>query len=86
MARTGAEGRREAIMTPAQRTPRRQPHVWVVEMVDGKRWMPCSGASLFKDTGAIELSDWKRRNPNDSFRLVKYARELPPAARQRRGR
>ena len=63
-------------------------HVWVVEMLNpmNGRWEPCSDVALWKRGGEHHVREWRGRNKDDRFRLAKYVRELPPAARQRRGR
>lgn len=50
-----------------------QRYVWLVEMrhPDG-RWSATVGVRLTKHEGRAELRDWRRRNPTDRFRLVRY--------------
>ncbi len=56
--------------------------LWVVEVLfvedKDKRpapWQPTVGVSLTKAGARIELADWKRRNPREAFRLVRYRPE-----------
>jgi hypothetical protein len=63
----------------AKRTSRRpawsgSAHVWIVEMMsDSGRWCPTVGCRLEKPDARNELADWKKRNPSDRFRLMRYA-------------
>ena len=57
--------------------------VWVVEVRYWHReglsppWHPTVGVGLTRMDGRRVLSDWKRRNPDDSFRLVPYTAPRP---------
>ncbi len=47
-------------------------HVWIVEMLIGKKWYPTTGCQINKEVGQVELRKWKKRNPHDKYRLQKY--------------
>lgn len=53
--------------------------VWVVEIlqVNAERlgWQPTVGVGLTRVYARREMTDWKRRNPDDRFRLWPYLRE-----------
>jgi hypothetical protein len=49
--------------------------LWVVEIKEQTGFMPTVGCALSRAYGRAELLDWKRRNRDDKFRLVKYRRE-----------
>ena len=51
------------------------PHVWIVEMWNPRRdkWEPTVGCTIQKDEAAALRRDWLRRNPNDKFRVQRYA-------------
>jgi hypothetical protein len=49
-------------------------HVWVVEVLQGDYWEPCSGCTTTKDWGKIILWRWKQALPDDKLRLKKYVR------------
>jgi len=49
--------------------------IWVVEMFTGKGWMPTVGVGLCREDVRIKKRDWKKRNPDDRFRVRKYIRE-----------
>ncbi len=46
--------------------------VWVVEMLCNGKWFPTVGVKLTRKDGLDEKRDWKRRNPDDRFRLRRY--------------
>ena len=46
--------------------------VWVVEIHDGRRWVPCADCGLTKKDGLSRVREWKRRNPQDRFRVKQY--------------
>jgi len=48
-------------------------HLWVVEMLEpfGK-WHQTTGAGINRENGRWKLREWRRRNPDDKFRLRKY--------------
>ena len=46
--------------------------VWVVEMHNGRRWVPCADCALTKADGLFRKREWKRRNKEDRFRIMKY--------------
>jgi len=53
-------------------------HVWVVE-VDFSRdqsWAPTVGVGLTRDDAMAAIADWRKRLPDDKFRLQKYVREV----------
>ena len=53
----------------------KQPHVWVVEMLCGKKWEPCYPAyRTAKIARRLYLTMWKEGNPNEKFRIRKYVR------------
>ena len=49
-------------------------HVWVVEMkFKGiSEWEPTVGCALTREDGRELRVEWKKRNPDDQFRLTKY--------------
>ena len=49
--------------------------VWVVEMcpMKGCRWSPV-GYSLRRAFALDEMTEWKKRNPDDLYRVVEYVR------------
>jgi len=49
--------------------------IWVVEMwnEERRRWEPTVGAGLNREDIRVKKREWKRRNPNDRFRIYKYA-------------
>lgn len=51
-------------------------YVWIVEHYWDHRgqWYPTVGVALDREAARGELADWKRRNPDDRFRLTKYTR------------
>lgn len=51
------------------------PHVWIVEMLHAglSEWHSTVGCKLTKQDGLREMRDWRDRNPNDRFRLKRYA-------------
>lgn len=54
---------------------KRKVHVWVVEIKHHNEWLPCSGVGLTGDKCLEECAEWKKRNPDDKFRVSKYVRE-----------
>lgn len=47
--------------------------VWVIEIKDGKLWLPCAGAQLARKDAIRERDyDWRFNYPNDKFRVRKY--------------
>lgn len=46
--------------------------IWIVEMWDGDGWAPTVGCKLCRAEGRYELLDWRKRNPDDRFRLIRY--------------
>ena len=48
-------------------------YVWIVEMLDNGKWKPTIGVGLTKIHGQWQRREWRRRNPDDKFRLRKYA-------------
>ena len=51
--------------------------LWVVEMkIDGV-FEPTVGVGICRYDGREELQDWKEKNPDDTFRLVKYVKDTP---------
>jgi hypothetical protein len=50
------------------------PNIWLVEHWDAGRWWPTVGIALDHPAGRAELADWKAKNPDDRFRLVRYRR------------
>ena len=54
----------------------KQPHVWVVEMQEGRAWNPCADAFLDKKiaAGYNGVKQWKENNPYRNFRIRKYVR------------
>lgn len=49
--------------------------IWVVEMrcpLTGNSWEPTVGVGLTREYGREVLKEWRRRNPVDKFRLIKY--------------
>jgi len=53
----------------------KQPVLWVVEMLEGGRWLPTAGAQLSrKDARRLIECDWQVDNPDDKFRVVAYVR------------
>jgi len=48
--------------------------IWLVEMWNFKResWEPTVGAGLTKEEALYEASEWRRKNPDDRFRVKKY--------------
>lgn len=53
---------------------KRRRYVWIVELLyeDQSEWHPTVGARLARIDARRELQDWRRRNPDDRFRLVRY--------------
>ena len=55
---------------------KRRKHVWIVEARYDypvvRNWSPTVGAALTRADAVYVLSDWRRRNPDDKFRLVEY--------------
>ena len=48
-------------------------HVWVIEILDVKKWLPCADAKTFRSDARRELKVyWKENYPLNSFRIVKY--------------
>jgi hypothetical protein len=48
-------------------------HVWVIEIKDGKKWMPCADAHLTHGDAKREMAFyWMFNNPKDKFRVKKY--------------
>ena len=45
----------------------------VIEMLDNGKWKPTIGVGLTKIHGQWQRREWRRRNPDDKFRLRKYA-------------
>lgn len=63
------------------RRKKRIPVVWIVEMWVGFKgtrgpwregWAPTIGANIDFGIAQISLSAWRRKNPDDKFRLKKY--------------
>ena len=50
------------------------PHVWVVEMLGMSRWEPCAEARLCRADGIRARRVWKKKNPDDRFRIAPYER------------
>ena len=57
--------------------PKRQPHVWVVEIWNRERWEPCSDCVMAHEFAGEALAKWRDRNPDDRFRVAKYQRVKP---------
>jgi hypothetical protein len=49
--------------------------VWVVEILDGKRWKPTVVIALTQKDGIERRREWCRDNPTHKFRLVSYRSE-----------
>jgi len=50
--------------------------VWIVEAsYDGGAWHPTVGVRLTRRDARVELAAWRRRNPDDRFRLRRYVAE-----------
>lgn len=47
-------------------------HVWIVEMKHDGKWMPTIGCALNQKDGETVLAEWKRKNPDDGFRIKQY--------------
>ena len=49
-------------------------HVWIVEIkFNGEgRWQPTVGCAFDKVDATLACSEWMQKNPDDSFRIVKY--------------
>lgn len=52
-------------------------HVWVVEMRNPNtgKFETTSGVGLDREDGREQLEIWRDKNPDDKFRLRKYAAE-----------
>lgn len=50
-------------------------YLWVVEMWNDKKrvWESTEGVGLSRKSGMYALGKWKAYNPDDEFRLTKYA-------------
>jgi hypothetical protein len=56
-----------------KRKPR--PHVWVVELLHKRNWLPCIACDLDKKSASqVALKEWRKNNPDDKFRVAKYVR------------
>lgn len=52
-----------------------RPIVWVIEMKEDRKYSPCAGALLTRKDAIKEMKNfWKFNNPDDKFRVAKYAR------------
>lgn len=53
-----------------------KPWIWVVEIKNplNNLWEPTMGTRIARDDGRVVLKGWRKRNPSDKFRLVKYRR------------
>lgn len=47
-------------------------HVWIVEMLIGKKWYPTCRCRTNRELGQLELRDWRKKNPTEKYRLAKY--------------
>ena len=48
-------------------------HVWIVEMLDKKKWKPTIGCGLTKADAVMRIrAEWQRGCPDDKFRPRKY--------------
>ncbi len=58
-------------------TGEKMPTVWVVEMwnQNRSRWEPTIGSALNRQDGREVRKNWKKRNPDDRFRLKQYKRQ-----------
>ena len=54
-------------------------HLWVVEMLLRDAWHPTVGAALNREDAQREMTEWKRCNPEDRFRICRYG-DLEEAA------
>ena len=52
--------------------------IYIVELMSPfrQRWLPTVGVELTVEAGRKELREWRKRNPNDKFRLQAYARAI----------
>lgn len=52
----------------------RYQRVWIVQMLhEGyARWHSTVGCKLTKEDALKEMRAWKKRNPNDRFRVMEY--------------
>ena len=50
----------------------RKNFVWIVEMRDGAGSNPTVGVALTRLAAEDIERDWRQRNPDDKFRVVKY--------------
>lgn len=59
--------------------PRRKAVLWVVEMWNWKydRFEPTLGTDLLKADARCVMLGWRRRCPDDKFRLARYERVEP---------
>ena len=46
--------------------------VWIVEIQIDEHWKPCVGIGLDKADAQIEMTRWKKKNPDDTFRIMLY--------------
>ena len=50
----------------------KKPHLWVIEMKDGLRWIPTVGAMPTLTAARAELKIWRRHDTGSELRLNKY--------------
>ena len=48
--------------------------VWMVEMKNNGRWLPCVTCRLTREDGRAALPLWRALNPDDRFRVAPYVR------------
>jgi hypothetical protein len=51
-------------------------YVWVIEAREGFQYRPCTNAKLYKRDALVAIRKWRKDNPDDKFRLVRYYRHL----------
>ena len=55
-------------------------HVWIIEMLENGKWVPCAAAHLARFEATNDLHNWIMDNPHDRFRAVKYVSTRARAA------
>ena len=54
-------------------------HVWIVEMEQRGKWMPCGSMYFTKRQALGDVSYWKEGDPGEKLRVRKYVRvEVTP--------
>ena len=54
----------------------KKPHVWVIEMRDGDKWLPCGSCRITREEAEASARGWNHSDKAGlEYRVRKYVRE-----------